>query len=504
VGDIDLDLSGLDGFSFEPAWGSKLRKQEGARVRHGEEDFKSKHTREDRKAGGRFDGERHGRGTASRNGQESFNRGERRFNGNHDRKGPRTKGNRQPGGERREFIPILDASFYPEDSYFNTAIAAFRLTCKTYELFNVARLFLEKPDHFAVVVKKTAIQDDKNLHMSIDDGYVFADEQGAIKHVLAKHIEKYFDVTEESAEAPKGTFICVHKCGLTGKLLCPPNYHRYQEILIEHHGENFPGMSFQRFKESIESIPDQSVIDEWKASASKVKVYIPKIDGTEKRFSRFSDVKEFFIKNFREQAIKTSDSFRITGSTFNTMPRGILSKSIFILLLREKKFPIGLSNNLRGKLRREKFTIYKIGSSSKIAYVCAVKRKFRSSEDRFEDSIQSVIDCIDTNPNSKPGGIYQKLHPGATIPDDAFSEKDEILSAFIKDLNWLIREGYVAEFEDGRLMATAIVTKEQLAAMNKSETEIFLDKEPRAALPTTPEQASIPEIPTTPEISTEA
>ncbi|MDR2720893.1 MAG: hypothetical protein LBB15_01215, partial [Puniceicoccales bacterium] len=140
--------------------------------------------------------------------------------------------------------------------------------------------------------------------------------------------------------------------------------------------------------------------------------------------------------------------------------------------------------------RREKFTIYKIGVSSRIAYVCAVKRKFRSAENRFEDGIQSVINCIDANPNSKPVDIYRKLYPEAAVPDDAFSEKDEILSAFVKNLNWLLHEGYVAEFEDGRLVATAIVTKEQLNAMRKAEAPVTPAGESEASSSSVTEQTS--------------
>jgi hypothetical protein len=377
-------------------------------------------------------------------------------------------------------VPIVEASFYPEDAYFNTVIAAFHLTCKTYELFNVARLFLEKPERFVVVVKKTEAQEDKNLYLGTDDDFVFADEQSAIRHVLTEHAGKYFDVIEEEIGGPKGNFVCVHKCGLSGKLLCPPNYHRYQEILFDHHEENFPRMSFQRFRESIESISDQTAIDEWKANASKVRVYVPKLEGASERLTRFSDVRKFFSEHFKEQAIKVSDSFRVTGVTFSNLPRGILSKSIFHLLLREKKFPMGFANNLRGKLRREKFTIYKIGAGSKVSYVCAVKRKFRSSEYRFEDDIQKIIDCIDANPRNKPIEIYRKLYPEAAVQDYVLPQKDENLSAFAKNLNWLLHEGYVSEFENGDLIATAILTKEQLESMNSSETKTNIPAEPLA------------------------
>jgi hypothetical protein len=67
--------------------------------------------------------------------------------------------------------------------------------------------------------------------------------------------------------------------------------------------------------------------------------------------------------------------------------------------------------------------------------MCAAKCKFRSAEDRFEGGIQSIIDRIDTNPNNKPVDIYRKLYPESAVPNGAFSEKDGIVSAFVKSLN---------------------------------------------------------------------
>ena len=239
MGDKHFDLAELRDFSFGPNWEIKPRRHEGECGRQGDSGAEGKRGWKDRR---RFDRDKRGKGPV-RGGQEFAGRGERHFSRDRrERSGTRDSG--RFSGERQEFIPIVEGNFYPDDAYFNTAIAALRLTCKTYELFNVARLFLESSERFAVVIKKAETQDDKNLYMSTDDDFVFADEQSAVRHILAKHIEKYFDVAEEDAEAPKGTFVCIHRCGLTGKLLCPPNYHRYQEILIEHHGENFPKMSF--------------------------------------------------------------------------------------------------------------------------------------------------------------------------------------------------------------------------------------------------------------------
>ena len=78
-----------------------------------------------------------------------------------------------------------------------------------------------------------------------------------------------------------------------------------------------------------------------------------------------------------------------------------------------------------------------------------------------------IVDFIDNHQNVKISELYKRLYPDA--PEHVIGDTDERFSVFAKDLNWLIHEGYVSEFEDGRLVSTAIMSKEQLDAMRKSE-----------------------------------
>ncbi len=450
-----LDLSDLKDFSFQPEWSRQKSNQISSidgDIRKNGKQFENYH---DSRQGRNFPKEDK-KYVSKKNLDGKTGAHKRFFRKNHDKS---TKYN---------FVPVVDAEFYPEDGNFDNVVSACRLTCKTYELFNIARLFLEKPERFVVVIKKRHNFKDSNLYLTVDDELVFLSKNEAVRHVLEHHIEKYFTVKEQECEVPKGTFVCIHKCGLTGRLLCPPNYHKYQELLIEHHERYLSHIPFECFKDHIEKISDQTVIDDWKAQASKVKVFIPKIEGCDTELTRYFDVKQAFLENFKECAIKSANSFRIKGEALANMPRGILRKSLFYILMREKRFPLGLANNLRGKLRRAHFTIYKIQTKkSKISCACAVRRKFRSIDDKFEGDIQKIIDYIDDHKNVKASDLYNLVYPDAQNAADG--EKDVQFSEFAKNLNWLIHEGYVSEFEDGRLVATIIMSKEQIEAMKKSE-----------------------------------
>jgi hypothetical protein len=121
---------------------------------------------------------------------------------------------------------------------------------------------------------------------------------------------------------------------------------------------------------------------------------------------------------------------------------------------RQLRFPLDTANQLRGRLRREHFTIFKKGSKG-VSYVCAVKRKFRVPGQVFGESIGSLISFIEEHPLVKAGELASKML-GIDVPAEGASytlEQKEKIVRMQGDLIWLVREGYVTEFIDGGLYA---------------------------------------------------
>jgi hypothetical protein len=375
----------------------------------------------------------------------------------------------------------------------------------------VAKLFLEKPERFAMVVKKKDTQENKCLYLTTDDNFIFDNENAAINHAVENYAGKYFDIEELEIPPPTGKFICLHKCGMTGKVLCPPNYHKYQEILLEHHDRFLPRVPFEKFKGRIEKITAEEEIENWRTQSSKVQIFKPKgqEDSAEKiELKSSGEIKKYFVEHFKGQAITSYDSVRVAGETFARMPRNLLSKSIFVLVGREKSFPLNFANNLRGRLGRSGFAIYKIGSKPGISYVSGIRRKFRQPGDTFTDDIQKIIAIIDANPKISITSLCLQYTQGcagnlsdgvekesiqvpqapASIPQEPSngmesaavsplnSAKESVGQEFFKNLHWLIREGYVIEFEDGALVSTEIIVrKEQPRIQAEVESKVVAE-----------------------------
>ncbi|MEO0055469.1 MAG: hypothetical protein RLZZ50_1416, partial [Verrucomicrobiota bacterium] len=176
-----LDLSQLQGFSFGTSWSQDKSAQGGARPERRDDrprrdgDAPPRRDRRDfrRPAGAPSTGDA---GPASaprpeggeRRDDRGGPRGERpRFEGGRrdDSRGPRREGGFQ-GGERRDFrgpprepsgpyiSPFFTVTFYPEDGSFKVLADAIRKSCRTFELFYIAKSVVEKNERFVAVVQR--------------------------------------------------------------------------------------------------------------------------------------------------------------------------------------------------------------------------------------------------------------------------------------------------------------------------------------------------------------
>src|SRR5690606_29143281 len=103
--------------------------------------------------------------------------------------------------------------------------------------------------------------------------------------------------------------------------------------------------------------------------------------------------------------------------------------------------------------------------------VCAVKRRFRVPGQVFSDTIAALIDFIEKHPmihvkdlprvflgidvasatptTTAPEGTPHSQVPFPALPPD----QAEKLRKMGNDLRWLVMEGYVTEFSDGKLFS---------------------------------------------------
>ena len=393
-----LDLASLSGLDFGPNWADKNKPQRGSSKPAGKAGAKAR----------------------SGKGPQSGGPRDRRGDARRDAGGPKPRSARFGRGregrpERAEFEPTVKIDLYPQDEAFDALVKRLQASARTYQLFDIARLLLEKPERFVVLVapkqKKNETGGDL-LYYSVPGHLPFETETEAIHYVLNNHLDLFFETEEFEAEPPKGNFQMVHRCGITGELLGPPNYHRYQEFVQRHFTSRIGGMSFERFQSKIESTKEQAGIDAWLESMRKRVRYKLKdrSDEEPESFDTFESARQFLIQHRKDRMLGSSESVRFAGRDLERMPRNDIRRSVETYVEQQKQFPLDSANNIRGRLRRHNFAVYKKGSKG-ASFVCAVKRKFRDENTAFTESISDLIDFIEKHPNT-PASKLPKLYIG--------------------------------------------------------------------------------------------
>jgi hypothetical protein len=240
-------------------------------------------------------------------------------------------------------------------------------------------------------------------------------------------------------------------------------------------------------------------------------------------FDSLEDARVHLLTQARDKVVRTSETARFHGKMAEIMPPGEIRRAIEGALERQRRFPLDTANALRGRLRREHFTIFKKGSKG-VSYVCAVKRKFRVPGQTFADSIGALIGFIEANamvraselapkflgisivPPTRPpetaapvtappaegtsGSEAMPAAPAAAAepprPDTNLSLDDRArISRLQGDLMWLVREGYVTEFIDGRLFAPPPVVEARKKEIENEEhdPENFPEAPPSSETP---------------------
>jgi hypothetical protein len=391
-----------------------------------------------------------------------------------------------PGMDRQDRgpydSPYFNAVFFPEDTSFNALVKTIRTSARTIELFEIARTVLGKPDRFVVVVSRKprapgeADTAPMPIHVSVPDGVPFESEDAAVSYVLSTFLGNYFDRAEVEVDPPKGNFLVINKCGVTGELLGPPNYHRYNQMVQQHYAAKISRMPFEAFRSRIETVRDPEVVNQWLEKMKKVTRFTLKGPVAEGQaapaFDSLEDARTHLLTNARDTVVKPVESARFHGKTLDTMPRGEILMAIEGAYERQLRFPLDTANQLRGRLRREHFTIFKKGSKG-VSYVCAVKRKFRVPGQVFGESIGNLISFIEAHPLVKAGELASKML-GINAPAEGESvtlEQREKIMRMQGDLMWLVREGYVTEFIDGGLYAPPAMVEARKKEVEAEEND---------------------------------
>ena len=462
--DMDLDLENL----FQPAWAQG--KAEASRYEKftGDEGVKPERRRGERrdKPRGEPFGERRGPRPPRSGGR--FGDRKRGF----DRRDDRPE---RPRYEPPAPLPDIGVTFLPDEKGVESLARQIKMTGRAYPLFQIAQLVLQKPERYGVRLaakKKADGAVAQLLFVCALDDTPWLSEEEAIAHVLKIHFATFYQAERTATEPPKGTYTFVAQCGMSGVVLGPPNHHDYQNRLHKLHSERFARMPFDVFKARVKIVKDEAVVKKWVEEQSFKTEYIVLNVPEPLKLPNPEEVEKHFRATHREAIIKPVETHTVAGVPSRNLRSRELQRLVRSEWEQQKYFPLQLATELSRQFAAYGLQFFKVNKT--FTHVSVARPLFLDLETTpVSENIRRIIAHINAHPRCSRRQLIETLAPAppqpAVIeikpatevvppaevaapkaPAPAFEPTPE-QNALIADLHWLVHQGHVIEFADGRL-----------------------------------------------------
>jgi hypothetical protein len=478
--ELDLNLENL----FQPAWAqgksesNKFAKFTGNEGVKPERSFSGKPgerraPRRDGPGGGGFGGGPAGR---DRGGPP---RGGSKFG---DRKGSFRGGDRRDEPRERSAPPVpvpeLNVAFIPEERGVEQLARQIKVTGRAYPLFQIALLILDKAERYSVQLTKKKIEGVvQPLFVCALDDSPWTNDEEAVAHVLKNHFATFYQAERTATEPPKGVYTFVAQCGLSGAILGPPNYHDYQNQLRKLHAEKFSRMPFDLFKARVKIVKDEAVVKKWVEEQSFKTEYICLNVPEPLTLPTLEDVENHFRLTHKDSIIKLVETHTVAGLPSRSLRCSGLQRLIRQEWEHQKFFPLPIATKLSQQFAHHGLSFFKVNKT--VTHVSVARPQFLDLETTpVSENIRRIVEFINANAKCTRRKLIEALAPTPKIAkapvaeilvtpaptaegevaappakpaEPAAPEATPEQTAILVDLHWLIHQGAVLEFADGRM-----------------------------------------------------
>jgi len=481
VSDLDLNLDNL----FQPAWAQGKTETNKFAKFTGNEGVKPERTfsgkpgerrapRRDGAGGGGFGGgeRRSGFGGAPRGGGSKFGERQGGFRGG-DRRDDRREERPAPLAP----LPELNVAFIPEERGVEQLARQIKVTGRAYPLFKIALLILQKAERYSVLLTKKSGAAAQPLFTCALDDSPWTNEDDAVAHVLKNHFATFYQAERTATEPPKGVYTFVAQCGLSGEVLGPPNHHDYQNQLRKLHAEKFSRMPFDMFKARVKIVKDEVVVKKWIEDQSFKTEYNCLNVPEPLKLATLEEVEKHFRATHKDSIIKPVETLIVAGLPSRSLRDNGLQRLIRQEWEQQKFFPLPIATKLSQQFAQYGLQFFKVNKT--VTHVSVARPTFLDIESTpVSENIKRIIEYVNGNAKCTRKKLVEALAPTpkvvkapvteipvapapvaegeaaapATKPvEPAAPEATPEQTAVIVDLHWLIHQGAVLEFADGRM-----------------------------------------------------
>jgi len=462
VSELDLNLDNL----FQPAWAQGKSESNKFAKFTGNEGVKPERRFND-KPGERRAPRRDGAGGGAQRGGSKFGDRKGSFRGGDRRNEPRDRPAPPPP------LPELHVAFIPEERGVEQLARQIKVTGRAYPLFQIALLILDKAERYSVqLTKKNSGSAAQPLFVCALDDSPWTSEDEAVAHVLKNHFATFYQAERTATEPPKGVYTFVAQCGMSGEILGPPNYHDYQNQLRKLHAEKFSRMPFDQFKARVKIVKDEAVVKKWIEDQSFKTEYNCLNVAEPLKLASLEEVEKNFRVTHKDSIIKPVETLTVAGLASRSLRSSGLQRLIRQEWEHQKFFPLPIATKLSQQFAHYGLQFFKVNKT--VTHVSVARPTFLDiASTPVSENIKRIIEYINGNAKCTRKKLIEALAPTPKVPKAVVTEipivpvaEGEVAAAPVKpaapeatpeqtavivDLHWLIHQGAVLEFADGRM-----------------------------------------------------
>ncbi len=378
-------------------------------------------------------------------------------------KSHRSHGNRRDGGAQRSEprpLPPVDCAIELHGESLDKLAARIRDSLKAHPFLETARRIFARPQHlrFLLTPKQDA---ELKFHCCATCGEPFLDLESIVEHHLHRHAAALFAMTETALEPPKGNFTLVASCGACDETICPPNFHRYTEMLVAHHQRRHRGTVFDDFKARVRMSREPQDIEAWKKAMSTREEFQCKL--CERKLPSRSEFAAHAVAEHAAALEKVEERLELTGDRASELRCGALRRVVANALRQERKLTPELISRLRRALNVHKLQFFRNAVGHQ--FINCVQPRLPQAGDITEPMRAEIFQLASAparrghKPTRKTLAEHFSAKVASNNGDKAAASalgRIEVATA-IADL---VRAGFIVEYLDGELDAPLAVKAE--------------------------------------------
>jgi hypothetical protein len=360
----------------------------------------------------------------------------------------------------RTFInaaPGVKVMIDPSEEAINLIAKEIAQVARVYSLFDIAKTLLDKRERF--VGTYTVNESQPAIFHGHRDHSLWLTKEEAIAHLWnSEWFTDLYEQAEVETEGPKGNFQVIAKCGISGTVLGPPNYHAYQITIRNLHKEKFAAdMPFDQFAASIITERSEEAVVAWVASMTTATRWRPIGQEESDWLIDKKAVENHFVQNrFSEMYVETRN-VKIPAFT-----SGKLQSPQLLIHLKKSAFytqshPAIIIPSICTFLDKAHVPVFK--KQGKL-YSGPARPHPIPHNTSLSDRPAKIVTWLTNNPEKKLTDLWQ-----AVLPNNEKEPTDEWLS----DLFWLLSQGHVLLFADDSIVLP--VKKQPLPEASAQITE---------------------------------